>query len=522
MKRLHIVDPYNSVAMRRLSEPLIAELGRLYEVTTSAEIDKTADLNFHMPWHTMAGLTDRGEGKHVIAYTHCNPPDYAALVDACERADAITAMTFTGRNELLELGVDPRKIWTIYAAADQFVYRQRMIAIIGYPQPNGRKREHLLLDLAWQYDMTPYHFVFVGTGWEDMANKLRMLGVNASHAHAVTDQELQALYRSIDLLLVTGYAEGGPLPLLEAMAAGVPVLSPEFGYAKDLLPRYMQYRNADELINCLAELTSTNIFHHKLARAWSWKDYVMEYALIFGRLLGEPVDICPEYGVSRYAQLLDIIDELKPTDLVEIGTWNGNRAIQMIQAAAKYHQPDRITYTGFDLFEGQTAADFRRELSKRGYDMDMVQRRLEATGAKVTLVPGYTRDTLENLREYDLCFVDGGHSEETIEHDGKAALSGLEGSAVVVFDDYYHQGKPEGMGCNTFIDSLDVSQYEITHLPARTLADDGREIGMVKVRLQNANIRIQVRETAYAGSDAITISGYSGLPDTLHLPQVPA
>lgn len=520
MKRIHIVNPYNSVAMRRLSEPLINELARLYEVTTSQEVDITADLNFHMPWHTLTGLADRGEGKHVIAYTHCNPPDAPALYDACERADLITTMTFTGRDELINLGVDPKKIWTVYAAADQFFYRQRLVAIIGYPQPNGRKREHLLLDLAWKYDLSAFQFVFIGGAWEEIVTQLDMLGVSTKTVNAPTDPEIQALYRVVDVLLVTGYAEGGPLPVLEAMAAGVPVLSPEFGYAADLLTPDAIYDGPDELMEKLITISAPGIFSHKLARAWSWKDYVLEYALLFGRLLGESVDLMPEFGVSRYAQLLDIIDELKPQSIVEIGTWNGNRAIQMIQQASKYHRPEDITYQGFDLFEGQTNADLRRELSKGGWDKEVVQRRLEATGAGVELIEGYTTETLDCIMPAELYFIDGGHSESTIENDADYVLGGMEDTSVAVFDDYYHAGKPEGMGCNKVIDGLDPNEFYVTHLPARTIANDGREIGMVKVR-RNADIHIQMPFTTFTGSDTHTVAGIGGYSSTLYLPKMP-
>ena len=81
----------------------------------------------------------------------------------------------------------------------------------------------------------------------------------------------------------------------------------------------------------------------------------------------------------------------------------------------------------------------------------------------------------------DLYFVDGGHSEETIENDAGYVLAELKRGQVAVFDDYYHAGKPEGMGCNKVIDSIDRAKYLVEHLPARTVAADGSEIGMVKV-----------------------------------------
>jgi len=500
MKRIHFVVPYQSAAMKRMSLPLINELAKLYGVTTSAEVDITADLNYHIPWHTIAGFEKTSNGKHAITYTHCNVGSEDALIDACERADLITCMTFTGRNELIEMGVDPAKLWVIYAAADQFSFRKRLIGIVGHPQPNGRKREGLLLDLAWNYDMAPYQFIFVGTGWDDVVTKLNSLGVAAKEYNAESDEAIRLFYQQIDLFLATGYREGGPLPLLEAMASGANVLSPRFGYAADLLEDDQLYDGVEDLANKLEAFTTPYTYRHKLARAWRWQDYCGEHALIFGRLLGESVDLYPEYGASRYAQILDIIDETKPKSIVEIGTWSGSRAVQMIQRAAKHRPINEICYQGFDLFDTQTGEQFRRELSKAGWERAIVEKRIKATGANIELVEGDTKKTLfvKRKSDCDLIFIDGGHSEDTIHNDGMIVTC-MKGGVIAVFDDYYHAGKPEGAGCNKFINALDKEQFEITHLPVLTTASDGRVIGMVKVQRKNADLFLQRRD-ALTGS----------------------
>ena len=495
MKRIHLVVPYQSAAMRRMYLPLESELAKLYEVTSGEAADDTADLNYHIPWHTMTGY--EGKGKHVILYTHCNAGAEAALMDACRRADLIICMTFTGRQELIELGVSPHKLWVIYAAADQYIFRKKLFGIVGYPQPNGRKRESLLLDLAWQYDLTPFQFIFIGAGWDEMVSKLYSLGVAASTFHAETDEQLRPFYHQIDLLLVTGYREGGPLPILEAMASGADIISPAFGYAKDLLNKEQTYETLEELADKLESFAEPFVMRHKLARAWRWQDYCSEHALLFGRLLDESIDLYPQKGMSRYAQLLDVIDAEKPQNIVEVGTWNGHRAIQMIQAAAKFHPISHIDYQGFDLFEQQTAEQCRMELSKAAWERDVVYRRIKATGAGVKLIAGNTKTTFSEIRCSDLYFVDGGHSEGTIENDGSWVLAKMHSNSVIVFDDYYHSSKPEGMGCNKFIDNLDATAFEITHLPVRTKTDDGREIGMVKVK-RHASISVQMPIASYS------------------------
>jgi predicted O-methyltransferase YrrM len=478
--KLNILSPYESAAMLRLSNPLL-ELSKIYEVALSKEFDPEADVTVHVPWHTLVEDMDYGKGKHVAMYTHCTPGSEPELFKACERADIVTAMSFTGRQELLNYGVDPKKIWVTPSAADGFFYRRRTILVVGFPQPNGRKRESILLDLAWKYDLSAYQFILVGGGWEDTAKKLHTLGVECKTAVTLDDNVLQTFYHSMDVMLVTGYMEGGSLPILEALSSGLRVLSPRFGYAADYLDEQDLYDTPEELIETLDAMTEQGLKYHQIVRAWKWSDYIAEYALIIGRLTGQSVDLYPNMGMSRYGQLLDVMDEIRPRRICEIGTWNGTQAWRMLQTAGKYYPMKRVEYQGFDLFAEQTAEQFNRELSKVAYPLDVVRKRIEAIGAEIELVPGDTLDTINQIKPADFYFVDGGHSEYTISNDGWAVLWKLDDfGGVAVFDDYYHKGKPDGMGCNLFIDNLPPA-FEAIHLPARTLTEDGREIGMVKV-----------------------------------------
>lgn len=494
--KVHIVNPYGSAAMLRMVGPLVAELPKLYDVSTAEDIDPQADVNIHIPFHTLVPERDYGNGKHIVAYTHCNPGAENELITACSRADLVTAMSFAGRQELLNFGIDPKKIWVVPCAADNFSFRPRRILVVGYPQPNGRKRESILLDLAFQYDLTPFEFILAGGGWDAMATKLHNMGIRGEVVEAIDDNKLTIIYQTADVLLVTGYLEGGPLPLLEAMAVGLKVLSPRFGYASDYLSEAELYSSVEELMGKLNEISAPSVHNHQLARSWSWADYVAEYALLIGRMCWTSVDLYPERGMSRYAQLLDIIEQERPHSVVEIGTWNGSTGIRMLQAMGKYHPSKRLSYQGFDLFEKQTGEQFVREFSKVGHPLEVTQKRLQATGAMIDLIAGDTYDTIGWMRSADLIFVDGGHSEDTIKRDGRAAITL---GKTVIFDDYYHENKPDGMGCNKFIDVLD-NRYEVTHLPARTRTEAGVEIGMVKVKYADVHIPMQTKtsNTSYS------------------------
>lgn len=193
----------------------------------------------------------------------------------------------------------------------------------------------------------------------------------------------------------------------------------------------------------------------------------------------------------RYANLFRTIYRNRCRKMVEIGTWNGVHAEQMIRTAALRHPVESVEYHGFDLFEDLTPEDLEREFSKRPPPQDAVRRRLERTGARIRLHQGNTMETLpaalDSLRGSDLVFVDGGHSPETVASDWHNVRQVLTSETTVIFDDYYHNDEPEVrvLGCRGLVDALDREKYEVELLEPTDsfLKEWGTlRISMVRVR----------------------------------------
>jgi predicted O-methyltransferase YrrM len=170
---------------------------------------------------------------------------------------------------------------------------------------------------------------------------------------------------------------------------------------------------------------------------------------------------------ARYANLLRTIRERRCRRLVEIGTWNGEHARQMIETAALAWPRREIEYVGFDLFEDLTEAQRAAEFSKRPPAMAEVARRLEATGARVRLIRGDTRETLpaaaSDLAGADLVFLDGGHAIETIASDWAAIERFATPETTILLDDYYVDPAPalDGLGCQSLVDALDRARWNV-------------------------------------------------------------
>lgn len=175
---------------------------------------------------------------------------------------------------------------------------------------------------------------------------------------------------------------------------------------------------------------------------------------------------------ARYEQLLAAVREKQPRAILEVGTWNGVRAQQMLNLcpAAKYY--------GFDLFEDATPATDAEEMNvKPHHYLERVAMRLEGWDAQ--LVKGNTRETLAAFNEpVDFVWLDGGHSVETIRSDWENIRRVLAPDAWVFFDDYYTgpQIDTARFGCNEIVRDL---RHEI--LPVADPVMGGGSVQMVRV-----------------------------------------
>lgn len=158
-------------------------------------------------------------------------------------------------------------------------------------------------------------------------------------------------------------------------------------------------------------------------------------------------DVAPDVRLPRYEQLNTLIRHYKSKNIVEVGTWNGGRAIQM--ATAAFENSDTVNYVGFDLFEEATEEMDKVELnSKRHNTIEAINQRLASFQEKMQdegktftfkLYKGDSKETLaqakEDIATVDFAYIDGGHSEPTVRND----FEHLKHSPVVVFDDYFSE-----------------------------------------------------------------------------------
>ena len=189
------------------------------------------------------------------------------------------------------------------------------------------------------------------------------------------------------------------------------------------------------------------------------------------KITGElPPDVS---GPQRNEMIHKLVAHYKVTNILEIGTWSGARAIKMASALFEAGV-QKVHYTGFDLFETATEQDDETEKNvKKHYSEDDVKGFLfnfaetaVKNGREFTyhLLKGNTNETLKILKNKDYCnthnikpdfaYIDGGHSVDTIRSDYNA----VKHLPIVLFDDFYTavdgQEAPDTtkFGCNEIIE----------------------------------------------------------------------
>ena len=171
---------------------------------------------------------------------------------------------------------------------------------------------------------------------------------------------------------------------------------------------------------------------------------------------------------KRYVNLLFQILKKRPKKILEIGVYNGRRAIQMIEAAKIFNK--NIEYHGFDLFEGLTKKIHKIEASKFPETLDTIKQLLN-DHAKIFLYKGFTNETLKKFSlngvNIDFIFIDGGHAVKTIESDFDYSLKIAEKNAYIIFDDFYETGNIDitKFGSNKIFEELKLGKNKPKLLP---------------------------------------------------------
>lgn len=178
-----------------------------------------------------------------------------------------------------------------------------------------------------------------------------------------------------------------------------------------------------------------------------------------------------KWHFSRWKKILQLVREVQPKTIMEIGIGNGKSAKKIITNSSQARKDSDIEYYGFDFFE--TAPIFQdidnmsllQTISSEFIppDEEVVRKRLQETGAQVNLFKGDIRETFPNTIEYlpkmDLVIIDCGPSYELLKIVYESVKRLFHLDTVVLFEGY------PCFGVKKVIDQIDDCHIDIIHQP---------------------------------------------------------
>lgn len=202
----------------------------------------------------------RKNERALAIYTHLIAP---YTLRSLRRAETVVCQTESVRTALLDKLPDlaVRRIYPDFSpecAADHSGERPVGFLMPAYPYPyKGHAFVLKALQLAAERGTTPPEVLFTFRGDEDsfaVSLKKQAEGLPVAFTGMLSREDILTLY-TYRALLCAGELESFPMPLLEAMAAGAPIVACDRPYAKELLRGYENaffFDPADPLSLCEA------------------------------------------------------------------------------------------------------------------------------------------------------------------------------------------------------------------------------------------------------------------------------
>jgi hypothetical protein len=257
--RINIVTKTGWI-LERLARELVERVPgvRLNAGAGERRIDPVADLNYYLPAKDFRKYPT--EGQAIGFYTHGTNaldliPMFAACIAMNETMGARLEAHGAANVSIIRPGTDapPRPI---------------VFGVIGRTYNDGRKGEALVGRAV----ADGFRFVACGTdgGRQTRAMTRRQWPCATPYTIATRD----AFYQAIDYLVVTSTEEGGPMPVLEAIARGVPVIAPNVGWCWEFpVLRY-----------AVGEYSSLRQVLEQLTAPPSWEQWGQAHARLFAAL----------------------------------------------------------------------------------------------------------------------------------------------------------------------------------------------------------------------------------------------
>ncbi|WP_161891114.1 hypothetical protein [Pontibacter russatus] len=287
---------------RKLQEEL-ALLGMEVDIAKTA--DPAADINHHIIY---LGYESYTGGVETLMITHVDDVRKLSLIkEQLKTAHVGICMSAETMHQLSGAGVPRNKLCFVNPAHDGVIKPEPIaIGITSKVQPDGCKREHLLLELADNISPSDFQFKIMGMGWEGIIAKMKAKGFHVTYFNDFDYEEYVKLIPSLDYYLYLGQDEGS-MGFIDALAAGVKTIVTPQGYhldAKDAITH--SFNTKEELC---AQFNIIKAQRDKLINSiadWTWKDYANKHLEVWQYLMRQQAKPSGEANIeSNYVDGLN-------------------------------------------------------------------------------------------------------------------------------------------------------------------------------------------------------------------------
>jgi hypothetical protein len=214
------------------------------------------DITYILPyWRLPTDFTDRSYGKLVGFFTH----NLSNALRYSSKYHYRVCMNRRMQRDLRNYG-DADSVVIRPGAEPPF--KKPSFGVVGRTYGDGRKGE----ELVYKAQQAGYNIFTLGKGWPGPG------GNDVADARYTKD-----FLEDIDYLLVTSLDEGGPMPVLEALTVGTPIIAPDVGWCWEFPCIHYEKGSWESLKEVLDQLSNPP----------TWQDWAEKHKKFFEKILRE-------------------------------------------------------------------------------------------------------------------------------------------------------------------------------------------------------------------------------------------
>jgi len=227
---INIVTVSSGWILQKISERIVNEGNKLgHDFILSHTQRHDVDCNLYVDiancFHSKSNTLDIG------LFTHAHNNDIRTVNRNCINLDYIIHMT-KRYYKMFEDIYPKNKMSVLYPSEVNTVFTQYRpkIGIFQRGKYEG-KGYYFINNLMEEEVVNNFRFKFIGTGWDDIINKIVNKGIGCEYIKSEEYSEYEKHYHDVDYVLIPSLWEGGPMGILEGLSCGKPVISSNVGFA---------------------------------------------------------------------------------------------------------------------------------------------------------------------------------------------------------------------------------------------------------------------------------------------------